>query len=326
MRKYLPKNDTIKEEYKNMTIYSNLNVVNIWLHKNDELDFTDLLKVLNKYDNKLINIGNIYSRNVFNRLIYTLKNYDYDGRVVFDLLDNDYEDDRINIISGIENYKKINIEALPKYVKISGFDASNKQTEFTTWAHNLNIKDKKILIEKLTSSSLDRFLEQEKVIINFKKEIFSKYPNFNKLKQKEKMDLLYEYIRVNFPFSFRDFRKEYISSWAQNPIEVYRLREGINMGRTNLLTLVSNNSILKVNCTSAEGYKNGYKHTWNQYVDSDKIIHNYDLSFSLKDIGIRGIKKLGFKVDRMYPAVIKCIKSSVMKPKKRMVLKNTNNR
>ena len=58
-----------------------------------------------------------------------------------------------------------------------------------------------------------------------------------------------------------------------------------------------------------------------QYIDSDNIIHNYDLSFSLKDVGLRGIKKLGFKVDRMYPSAIKCIKSSVMNPKKRLVLK-----
>ncbi|MBQ1496389.1 MAG: hypothetical protein IIZ40_03485 [Bacilli bacterium] len=324
MRKYLPKNDTIKEEYKNMTCYSNLNMINVWLHKNIESDFTDIVKILKKYDYHLINIGNIYSVNVINRLIYILKKCNYKGRVVLDLIDNNYDNKKDGIIRGLDNDSKINLSSIPKYVKISGFDSNNRQTEFTAWAHNLNIKDKKRLIVSLTDNSRDKFLDQEIMIISFKDELLKKCPNFNNLKPKEKMNFLYEYIRINFPYSFDSLNKEGTgvnmnSLWAENPLKVYENRKGLNIGRSNLLALVSNNSLIKVNCTVAEGNKNGVKHSWNQFIDDEKI-YNYDLAYSLKDMNMGDIKKNNYSIDRMYPSVIKSYRLNKNKQKKKLIL------
>ena len=109
------------------------------------------------------------------------------------------------------------------------------------------------------------------------------------------------------------------SLWAENPLKVYENRKGLNIGRSNLLALVSNNSLIKVNCTVAEGNKNGVKHSWNQFIDDEKI-YNYDLAYSLKDMNMGDIKKNNYSIDRMYPSVIKSYRLNKNKQKKKLIL------
>lgn len=305
----IPKKDEFKEEYKNLrcNIRLSLKTIVVTIENNIDNDLSDLLIILRKYKNITIEIRNIRTLFELNQICSLLSNFIYNGNVIINLV---HSFDGNRFIRGLSNNKYINLEALPSYAKIKGFYLENRQSDFISWAHNLNDDDKNTLVRCLTVQDKRLFLEQERVIKSFYRELIKKYPNIMSLDMKRRFEIIFWYVKDNFRYFFEclnadsdDVRSD--AYYTKDAVETYKRRGGVCAGRTNLLTLVSNNNLFRCNCASIDGYTepsrfrpNGIAHCWNVFIDNDGNAYHYDLSFSnfvqieIHDIGARRILKV----------------------------------
>ena len=131
----LPKRRHIIEEYKNFKCINDGKNIHIQIKENNDGDFSDLHRVLEKYPNADINIYKFYKLSELNTVCDLLEHKSYSGKVTLNLI-NTYSEK--GFIDGLKNNERINIDDLPDYVEINGFFKNNKQNDFSLWAHNLN--------------------------------------------------------------------------------------------------------------------------------------------------------------------------------------------
>lgn len=314
MSKELPKSLAQTEYYKNIKCVSyNSNYINVYLEKNEENDFSDLLDILEKYDNKTVNIHNFYSRNTLNRIIYLLSNNSHKGNIVLNLLSKNNDND-IDITYDLDNRRYINIEIIPSNVKIIGFSNNNKQNEFTTWAHNLSKVDKLNLLKCLEENNKELFIKQEKIAVSFYKDIIKVCPNIMDYNSFDRFNIIFKYFKTKYPYASECLNingdgVKLGSEWSQDAIETYKRGRGVCEGRANLLTLVTNNPIFNLRCVTVEGKYGHIDHVWNQFIDDNNIIRNYDLSFyNGCNVSFDDIEKHGYTYERLYPCVLEIVK------------------
>lgn len=247
----------------------------------------NLFPVLGKKNYRGIEISNIYSVNVLNSVIFSLEDYIFNGSITLNLCSSDTSIANnfvIRKIDGLSNNIHINLEFIPSYMKISAFPEDNSQTEFTTWAHNLCKKDRDTLLKVLTDTDKELFLKQEKVIANFYRSMNRKYANLNEMSDYDKFNVIFDYFLKKYPAI------------------------GTEENFANLLTLVTNNHLMKLNCCTVYGKKDGMDHIWNQFIYENKII-NYDLSCDIKDASYIKMKNSNYKFERVYPCTSEYKKS-----------------
>jgi len=321
----LPKKNRFIEEYKNLhcSTTAKQDFVFVTIMNNGDNDFSDLFKILNKYKNTTIEIRNINSLKELNKLCDILSVCDYSGNIIINLIS------RINgkaSIKGLINNKFINLEELPNYVKINGFYKDNNQSDFTSWAHNLNINNKNTLMSHLTEEDKYIFSEQEKVIRSFYVELVDACPEIMTYDEKTRFEKVFMYVKNNFLYANVIDIDGYVRTgfeYTHDAVETYKRREGVCNGRSNLLTLVTNNNLLKCNSAVVDGYTepggihpHGLAHTWNVFVDRNGNAYYYDLSFSnfnrreVHDVGRR-------RIDRVYYSNVQEIMDRPLLPPRR---------
>ena len=246
---------------------------------NGNNDFSEILSVLNKYKNYRVTISNIYSRNILNTLCNVLSNNTHKGNIklVISCYGKEY------LMDDLTNNKPIIIELLPDNVKLDAFPNYNEQNEFTTWAHNLNYKDKESLKRCLTDVSKKRFEDQELVMYKLYRDIIRRYPSIRTFDERARFNIVFDYVLRNYPYSGSSCKPNgHIRDdgrWACDPIETYKRGTGVCSGRSNLITLVSNSPLLHINCITVNGETDGeLPHAWNAFVDNGKLYH-YDVCF-----------------------------------------------
>ena len=297
----LPKRDRLVEEYKNLycSILNSRKLISITIIDSEDNDLLGFLKVLNKYKDYNVEIKNVTKLSELNQLCYILGSYDYSGDVVINLLS------KVNgnaFMKGLSNSKYINLEVLPSYAKIKGFYENNKQSDFSSWAHNLNENDKNTLMRCLTDKDKTLFLEQERVIKSFYNEFIKEYPDILTKSEKERFETAFMYVMCEFKYNFNSLAEDgYVrddSHYVNDAVETYKRRSGVCGGRSNLLTLVTNNALLRCNSATVDGliepssnYPNGLGHSWNVFINNDGSAYYYDLSF--KSFTRRDIHDLG---------------------------------
>ena len=97
--------------------------------------------------------------------------------------------------------------------------------------------------------------------------------------------------------------------WSQDAIETFKRGRGVCEGRSNLLTLVTNNPLLNLRCITAEGKLGTTGHAWNQFITDNNDIRNYDLSFNrFRDVSFDDAEKYDHTYNRLYPCVLEIVK------------------
>lgn len=269
------------ESYKNFDCYLRTrdHKIKICIIQNGQMDFSDILVVLDKYKNNTIDIENIYSRDVLNFICGLLSNTKYKGNIILRIFGTNRE----YTMDDLSNGKYINFDILPKQVKINGFPINNEQTEFTAWAHNLDQRNKDLLKEHLVEDNVKRFIDQERVMYSLYKDIIKMYPNIKTFDETARFELIFNYVKNTFPYNASclqsDGHLRLDCRWASDPVETYRRGSGVCSGRSNLIALVANSPYLNVNCSIVNGYTDGgLPHAWNALVDKGHVYH-YDSTF-----------------------------------------------
>lgn len=298
---------------------SNGNKLYLTLGDNSNVNIIDISHFINRYNSKDIDISNFTNSKALVDTFKVIKSLKVDGEIVIDLNSfiNNHSYIVKNLIMGFNNRTYIDLNNIPSNVKLYCFNKNHRQNEFTTWAHNLNTDNKKKLYKILSNEDKRLFLDEERVISSFFSKIISIYPNILEMPKKEAFNTIYEYFSKEYPYAYECTYNGHLirenSEWSIDPVETYNKGRGICEGRSNLLTLVTNNNLLRLNCTVVDGAYGSTLHTWNQFIDENKQVSDYDLSTSIRDCNsIKEMKeKYNHRYDRVYPCVIEAKKSRI---------------
>ena len=236
--------------YYGIKYISKYNSLKIILCNSDNINYQSIDEILLKENNKDVEILNVSSIKVLNKLIDSLHNINYDGNISINLKYSENKDMIANVINGLTNKSFIKINMMQDFVKLKGYFKDNIQTEFTTWGHNLDDETKKKFVLSLSSDDKEIFNKEELLIKKFYESIMKKYPDIDSKNDKDKYDLLYSEINK-------------------------RCENKDRLG--DMTTLLLNNSLFNLNVTNIRGYKNGRKHVWNVLIYDDQNIYSYDL-------------------------------------------------
>ena len=286
--------------------------LDITLSKISEID-TDFINDLVRTNNlKSISFNNIVSVKNIKSLLEGVKNLYVQGKILIDF--NRYintDPDKIGVyrplIEGLNNKVYIDLNNKPSNVEIRAFSSDHDQNEFTTWVHNLNDANKTRIYRLLSEEDKEYYIEEELVLKNFYIDILKKYPRIKYLSKKEQFDLIFDYVLKEYPYASEctlpngHIRPD--CHYAQDPVETYKNKRGVCAGRAGLLTLVTNNNLFRLNCTTAIGMCGKLQHVWNIYVDDQGRASDYDLSFGIKDETKTNMIERGYKYKRIYDSV-----------------------
>lgn len=292
--------------YKGIKYSYDKNKLFLQLSDSSTLELKDINYFINKFHSDYVEIYNITNSKILEALFKLIKKVDNNININVNL-------NKHNLINGLNNKMYLNLKDFEDNVTISAMSPYNNQNEFITWAHNLNQINKLRFIKMLPSKEKIQFINQEKVIRLFYNEILLMYPNIKKMPKKDQFKLIFDYVKNNYtlaPESYRirgEFEEEY--SWAKDPVQIYIRGIGLEEGRANLLTLLTNNSYFRLNCTIAEGHLNEKKHVWNQFIDEEGNIYDYDMSFD-NDIEENKSK---YRYSKVYPCITENKNKKVLK-------------
>lgn len=284
----------------------------VTLSDNSNLNIIDLGHFINKYNSKDIIIYNFTNVKSILDTFKVIKSIKVDGKIKIDMhtFINKNSNNVMNLIMGFNNRTYIDLNNIPENVELCVFNKNHTQNEFTTWAHNLNDENKHKLIRLLNEDEKELFKEEERVILSFFKKITSIYPNILEMPKKEAFNTIFEYFIKAFPYANEATKNgkqiKDNCQWAQNAVETYNRGRGVCEGRANLLTLVTNNCLLRLNCTVVDGHFNTIPHSWNEFIDENKEVYDYDLSTAIKECNsIKQMKEeYKYYYYRVYPIVI----------------------
>ena len=313
---------TLHKVYLNRIRYEyNDENLKVYLTDNSIIDLLDIKNMITRFDPKRVDIINISSYKELNDIIRVLDVLNLSCKIRLQINSVDPESKKkYQSIKGLENRTRLDIDRIHHNCKINYCNTNDDQTEFSTWCHNLSEEKKIELYNSLNKSSKDRFMAEERVIKGFIEEIalFDKF--FLKRSKNDQLLIIKDYIKNNYGiirddscFGFNIDKDDYIN----NPVDVFRLKQGSVRGISNLITLVTNNNYLRINTTLAIGKKDHKKHYWNEVINDDKELLEFDVSNDL--VGKCDLfKELGYSFERTYP-----ITDSYRKKDNKIILKKT---
>ena len=151
---------------------------------------------------------------------------------------------------------------------------------FTTWAHNKTEREKLKVVNVLRKNDKLVFLKEEKIINELYNKVKELYPDFPSLTKKEQFDIVFDYIGQNYICDIN--------------ILNYQDRYKIYSQRSKLLKLVTNNSLLNIDCYIVKGtLRNGMIHEWNEVI-MDNELYDFDITYDMKYK--KDVSKLGREV------------------------------
>ena len=129
-------------------------------------------------------------------------------------------------------------------------------------------------------------LKREREILNKFNRMLKTKKNLLGAPNKVKMDYLYDYIKSNYPYDFDIVgrRGEYVFETEQGAtIEgTFTRGKGVCTGRSKLLRAITNSRLMEVPCYLASGDHGNLGHAWNEFIDDNGEVLEYDLSFNVK--------------------------------------------
>lgn len=263
------------------------------IHVNEEIKEFDIKEVKQVVD-RLPFIKRIQIMGIKNQILLN------DCFTKINLIDKETEI-TVSEVEDIKENSLVEIDYLTKRQKLV-FDLTS-QCDFTTWAHRLNEKDKKVFKRLLSSKDLFEFNKEEEVVKYLCAEIERKYPNIHRLAKKEQFELIFEYIKNKYPYYFESLRPDGHATkpgfeWTHTAYGTYFYGTGVCEGRSRLIKLIANSNYFKLPCYTVSGSApSGVGHCWNQFIDNETVL-NYDSSFSIKGLTKRELKKLGYIIER----------------------------
>ena len=282
-----------KNMYSNKVKYvvDNNNVLYITF-KDKKIDSGyDLINTINVLKPKTIVINNAPNVMFLNKLLSILSITNIETYIIlsrkeeyFSNINND-----VLMLEDLNNESSINLDKEAKNIRIKAFNPNSEQDAFTTWAHNLDEENKVKLLKFLLDEDKAVFISQEKAIREFIKEMKVISPNILEMSKKDAfntiLDNIYKIDRYKIEKHLNSKRSEILPSNA------------------NLLTLLTNNSYLEINCTNVKGQKNHKSHIWNALIDENDVISLYDIDNNIYDASVRSLKEQNYIVNREYPEI-----------------------
>ena len=274
-----------------------------------ELDSSIINGIIKSYNFNNITILNIINSRSLKNAIESSKSIKINGNITIDLNSNISEEtNRIGeykeSISNLDSSFYINLDDIPSNVILKGFNKDNSQNAFTIWVHNLDDNNKNKILKLLQNDEKVLLVDEELVIRDFYTKIMNLYSNFMELNEKNKFEIVFDYINKEFTYAHdcveSNGRLKQNCDYAQSSVKTYSYKKGISSGRSNLLTLVTNNSFLRLDCRTVYGICGSHQHAWNEFTDSKGNISNYDLSYNLKDKSKEEIEKREYKYNKKY--------------------------
>lgn len=146
-------------------------------------------------------------------------------------------------------------------------------------------------VKKISVEHSKRLIAEKEIRKKFLQELYNELDrinrNIDRLSNQQKMDFFFEYIRKSYPYDWSIVNLD--GSWKSESTElggtakvVYERGKGICEGRSKLLKLVTNNSEIKLPCYIVSGRFINYGHAWNEFINDDGHVLEYDTSTGLK--------------------------------------------
>lgn len=169
-------------------------------------------------------------------------------------------------------------------------DSAKAGSGFNEYLMNCNEVIFNMVINRLDYETKNRIILEKKyrdiILCEIYKFLESKNKDINKMTNKQKMDFFFWVINNNFDYDYSITKPD--GSW--NPDKstqlggtakiVYERKKGICEGRSKLLKIVTNNNEIKLPCYIVDGKFGKDGHVWNEYIDDNGTIIEYDLSFN----------------------------------------------
>lgn len=228
--------------------------------------------------------GTIKDSNNINHLLSKIKKNIKDKTIIID-----FSKAQINsrIIMEINN--------LPDNIKFSVFndnsrydnekDVNNNPADICYWAMNLDENDFINFCNHTTEGTKKYLLHMRKTTHDFYTLIKSVYPNVNRLKDRQKADIVYKWIMSHIKYNWTPTNNQNDNCDLDDPFIAYEAGKGNCKSRSRLMKLLLNNYYMRVACYLTKGDTlAGTSHEWNEVYDNCKMIY-YDIAH-----GKQGVK------------------------------------
>ncbi len=253
-----------------------------------ELD-NDTLKISNiKMIPSLITYLNQIKQNI--KIIFSIRDTAIFNELCKELNKKGINKDCVILIDNSTKITKrrwLDFELIPNNVKVSNNkkdDYYPGENSFDWWLLWLNDKDFNCVINKLTPKVKNRTIYIRNIIDMF----FKKYPTLAFASDYEKVNFVFEWLRKNTSYDSSatnsDGSLKNGANYSQDPVYTYINGRGVCCGRAQLMKILLNNRLMKVNCFLTDGNYHNLQHQWNEvYLSNGQVLY-YDLSFNRKNI------------------------------------------
>lgn len=158
------------------------------------------------------------------------------------------------------------------------------EDSFDWWLLWLDDKDFNCVVNKLIPKVKNRSIYIRNIVNTF----FKKYPFLAYASDYEKVNFVFEWLRKNTAYDSSATNKDGTlkngANYSQDPVYTYINKKGVCCGRAQLMKILLNNHLMKVNCFLIDGICCQLQHQWNEvYLNNGQVLY-YDLSFGRKNI------------------------------------------
>lgn len=277
----------------------------------------EAIRLLNRFKGNVIIFLSNYDAKSMRELLYSVSNYiTNNNNILLNLMN-------LNIKKG----EYIPFGMLPQNIKIDVCSHCNTPPhDMQTWFSNLSDENFQSVYNKIYQDNQAAALRDERDIArNVYLQLSRKY-DFSKMSSTEKMDFMYEWVQNNFEYDMSlvgpdgNYKSDIDRSLGYDPVKVFARGKGTCTGRSRLLKILLNNPYMNVDCYTVAGNIGSLPHEWNEFIDENGQVWEYDLSYrGQKHKKMNGEFARSHKLNensRSY-AVKKCLETPPLPPRRK---------
>lgn len=270
----LTKHEFIISDHEKYSIHGDLLV----LYISTESLSQKTIRLLNSYRGKIEIIPTNYDYKTLNKLLCDCSNLVADNNIVIYL-------SGYNKNLKIRKNEPLLFGILPSNIKIDVCSHVYPAFELQTWFLNLSDKAFLSIYDKIyQKEQADNIRMEREIAKNVYSQLLKKY-DFSKMTATEKMNIMYRWVRNNFEYDVSliqadgNYKEGIDISLGSNPIKVFTRGKGVCTGRSRLLAILLNNPYMNVECYTVDGEHGTLQHEWNEFIDENGQVWEYDLSY-----------------------------------------------